>query len=74
MFLDMEIKYGSEDDDGKEGVRDLFKRALAEKASARQAKALFKKWLEFEKSKGDEKSVETVTRKAREYVEAKKGT
>ena len=73
MFLDMEIKYGSEEDDGKEGVRALFKRALAEKTSTRQAKALFKKWLGFEKSKGDEKSVETVTRKAKEYVEAKKG-
>ncbi|RPA89371.1 nucleic acid-binding protein [Choiromyces venosus 120613-1] len=73
LFLDMEIKYGSEEDDGKEGVRALFKRALAEKPSTRQAKALFKKWLEFEKSKGDEKSVETVTRKAKEYVEAKKG-
>ena len=73
MFLDMEIKYGSEEDDGKEGVRALFKRALAEKTSTRQAKALFKKWLGFEKSKGDEKSIETVTRKAKEYVEAKKG-
>ncbi|PWW72721.1 nucleic acid-binding protein [Tuber magnatum] len=73
MFLDMEIKYGSEEDDGKEGVRALFKRALAEKPSTRQAKALFKKWLEFEKSKGDEKSTEIVTRKAKEYVEAKKG-
>ncbi|CUS13120.1 unnamed protein product [Tuber aestivum] len=73
MFLDMEIKYGSEEDGGKEGVRALFKRALAEKPSTRQAKALFKKWLEFEKSKGDEKSTETVTRRAKEYVEAKKG-
>jgi rRNA biogenesis protein RRP5 len=27
--------------------------------------------LEFEKSKGDKKSTETVTRKAKEYVEAK---
>ncbi|KAG0135944.1 hypothetical protein HOY82DRAFT_479619 [Tuber indicum] len=72
MFLDIEIKYGSEEEDGKEGVRALFKRALAEKTSTRQAKALFKKWLEFEKSKGDKKSTETVTRKAKEYVEAKK--
>jgi len=72
MFLDMKIKYGCEDD-GKEGVRALFKRALAEKASTRQAKALFKKWLGFEKSEGDEKSVENVTRKAKEICEAKEG-
>ena len=73
MFLDMEIEYGSEGDDGKEGVRALFKRALADKISTSQAKALFKKWLGFEKSKGDKKSVSTVTRKAKEYFEAKKG-
>ena len=37
-----------------------------------QAKALFKKWLRFEESKWGEKSVETVTRKGKEYVEAKR--
>ncbi|PUU76101.1 hypothetical protein B9Z19DRAFT_991852 [Tuber borchii] len=73
MFLDKKIKYGNEEDDGKEGVRALFKRALAEKISTHQAKVLFKKWLGFEKSKGDEKSVEAVTRKAKKYFEAKKG-
>jgi len=39
----MGIKCGSEEDDSKEGVRALFKRALAGKTSTRQAKALFKK-------------------------------
>ena len=71
MFLDMEIKYGSEEDDGKEGVRVLFKRALAEKISTRQANALFKKWLGFEESKGDKKSAETMARKAIEYFDKK---
>jgi len=52
MFLDMGIKCGSEEDDGKESVRTLFERAFAEQTSTRQAKALFKKWLGFEKSKG----------------------
>jgi len=72
MFLDMKIKYGCEDD-GKEGVRALFKRALAEKASTRQAKALFKKSLGFEKSEGDDKSVENVTKMAKEIGGANKG-
>ena len=44
MFLDMEIKYRVEEDDGKEDARALSKRALAEKASTCQAKALFKKY------------------------------
>jgi len=73
MFLDMEIKCGSEENDGKEGVRVLFKRALSEKASTRQAKALFKKWLGLEKSKGGEKRVETATIKAKECVRRRRG-
>lgn len=75
VFLDVEMKYGGESDENKENVRSLFKRALAEdKCSARQAKALFKKWMEYEKKVGNEKSVEAVTRKAKEYVESKKGS
>lgn len=75
VFLDMETKYGGEGDENKDNMRGLFKRALAEdKCSARQAKALFKKWMEYEKKVGDEKSVEAVTRRAREYVESKKGS
>jgi len=68
MLLDMDINSGSEEDDRKEGIGALFRGAPAEKASTRQAKALLKKWLVFEKSKGDEKSIETVTRQAKEYV------
>lgn len=75
VFLDMEMKYGNEGDENKESVRGLFKRALVEdKCSARQAKGLFKKWMDYEKRVGDEKSVEAVTRRAKEYVESKKGT
>lgn len=74
VFLDVEMKYGGESDDNKETVRELFRRALAEdKCSARQARGLFKKWMEYEKKVGDEKSVEVVTRKAKEYVDSKKG-
>jgi rRNA biogenesis protein RRP5 len=74
VFLDVEMKYGGESDDNKETVRALFRRALAEdKCSARQARGLFKKWMEYEKKAGDEKSVEDVTRKAKEYVDSKKG-
>lgn len=75
VFLDMEMKYGREGDEGKESVRSLFKRALVEdKCSARQAKGLFKKWMEYEKKVGDEKDMEAVTRRAKEYVESKKGS
>lgn len=75
VFLDMEMKYGGEGDGDKDNVRALFKRALTEeKCSARQAKALFKKWMEYEKKVGDEKSTEAVTRKAKEFVESRKGS
>lgn len=75
VFLDMEMKYGGESNENRENIRGLFKRALAEdKCSARQAKALFKKWMEYERKVGDEKSVEVVTQRAKEYVESKKGS
>jgi len=57
MFLDMEIKCGSEEDDSKESVRALFKGALAGKTATIQGKALFKKWLGFDKSKEMRKSL-----------------
>jgi rRNA biogenesis protein RRP5 len=72
MFLDMEVKYGGEGEEEKEVVRGLFGRALGDKSSTRQAKGLFKKWLEFEKSNGDARNVELVTGKAKEFVDAKK--
>ena len=50
-FLHMGSKCWSEEGDGKEGVRALFKRALAKKTSTRQAKAVFKK-LGIQKSEG----------------------
>lgn len=75
VFLDMEMNYGGVSDESKENVRGLFKRALAEdKCSAHQAKGLFKKWMEYEKKAGDEKSAEAVTRRAKEYVESKRGS
>ncbi|KAL7272217.1 rRNA biogenesis protein rrp5 [Rhizina undulata] len=70
VFLDMEIKYSGEE---VEGVRGLFKRALAEKCSVRQAKGLFKKWREWEEKRGDAKGVEEVTRRAKEFVEKRTG-
>ena len=72
MFLDMEIKYGGDGDEENEVIRGLFARVLAEKPSTRQAKAIFKKWLEFEKKLGDGGNVEAVTRRAKEFVEAVK--
>jgi len=41
MFLVMGIKCGSEEGDGKEDAKALFKRPPAEKTSTHQAKALF---------------------------------
>lgn len=68
VFLDMELKYGNEGDG--EQVRELFRRATRkEQCKPKQAKWLFKKWIDFEKKSGDQKAVASVTEKARKWVE-----
>eukprot|EP00960_Hanusia_phi_P040868 754696-Hanusia_phi.AAC.3 len=65
VFVDLELKSGH-----VEGARQLLERAITLKLKGRQAKFLFKKLLELEKTHGDAQSVADVKRKAREWVEA----
>ena len=65
VYLDAEIKHGDED-----SARALFERATrGEHLTARQAKFLFKRWLEFER-KVDESGagVEHVKASAQEWA------
>ena len=65
VYIDAEIKHG----DGKESVRALFERATrSEHLSARQAKFLFKRYLEYERKEGDEAGVEHVKACAMEWT------
>lgn len=80
VLLDLEIKNGD-----AEQVRRLFERVLGirdtkkntglviedgKKVKPKQARFFFKKWLEFEEKKGDEKTVEETKAKAAEYVKS----
>ena len=63
VLLDLEIKLGDQAQ-----IRRLFARVTSGKLKVKQAKYFFKKWLEFEKKSGDDKSCERVRAKAAEYV------
>ncbi|OVA06347.1 Ribosomal protein S1 [Macleaya cordata] len=65
VYLDQEIRLGDVD-----LIRALFERATSLSLPPKKMKFLFKKYLEFEKSNGDEERVEFVKRKAMEYVES----
>ncbi|KAL4768255.1 hypothetical protein BDW60DRAFT_132153 [Aspergillus nidulans var. acristatus] len=80
VLLDLEIKNGD-----VEQVRRLFERVLGikdlkkggslaieegKKLKPKQARFFFKKWLDFEEKKGDEKTVEETKAKAAEYVKS----
>ncbi|KAI5788698.1 hypothetical protein FPQ18DRAFT_245482, partial [Pyronema domesticum] len=72
VFIDMEMKHGGEEKVQADGVRALFKRAVAdEKCTAKAAAALFKKWKEFEEKLGNEKGVNEVLVRAKAYVASK---
>ena len=51
--------------------RQLLNRVIHMKLSAKKLKFFFKKFLDFEKSHGDDKHIEYVKKKAFEYVESK---
>ena len=51
--------------------RQLYERVIQLKVSVKKMKFFFKKYLEFEQRHGTESSVESVKRKAVEYVESK---
>lgn len=50
-------------------VRDLYERILSLKQSSKKIKSILKKWLEFEKRHGNEKSQQGVLERARRFVE-----
>lgn len=49
-------------------VRSLFKRMVEVKVSVNKIKGIFKKWLGFEDTHGDEESVKNVEEKVQEYI------
>ncbi|XP_026418043.1 rRNA biogenesis protein RRP5-like isoform X1 [Papaver somniferum] len=63
VYLDQEIRIGDVD-----LIRALFERATSLSLPAKKMKFLFKKYLEYEKSCGDEERVEYVKEKAMEFV------
>lgn len=64
VYLDQEIKIGE-----KKKVENIFERVITKKLTRKQAKFFFNKWLQFEESQNDDKSVEYVKAKAVEYAE-----
>ncbi|KAF8403960.1 hypothetical protein HHK36_012067 [Tetracentron sinense] len=65
IYLDQEIRLGD-----AELIRALFERAISLSLHPKKMKFLFKKYLEYEKSFGSEEQIESVKRKAMEYVES----
>ncbi|KAG6542156.1 hypothetical protein Mapa_016388 [Marchantia paleacea] len=68
VYLDQEIRVGDVDI-----IRALFERAVLLELQPKKMKSLFKRYLDFEKTHGDETRVEYVKTKAMEYVENKLG-
>lgn len=64
VYLDQEIRLGEVD-----MIRALFERAISLSLPTKKMKFLFKRYLDYEKSLGDEERIESVKRKAMEYVE-----
>jgi rRNA biogenesis protein RRP5 len=65
IYVDKEVKSGYEAQ-----ARQLFERMICGKASARNMKAIFKKYLQFEQTHGTPDQQEAVKSKAREYVKS----
>ncbi|KAK4046291.1 rRNA biogenesis protein rrp5 [Microbotryomycetes sp. JL201] len=65
VYVDQEIKQGN-----VVGVRALFERLLQQRLSSKKGKAVFKKWLSFEKEHGDEAGAAAVKDKALAFVAA----
>ncbi|KAK7354984.1 hypothetical protein VNO80_14229 [Phaseolus coccineus] len=65
VYLDQEIQHKDEDI-----IRALFERAVSLSLPPKKMKFLFKKYLDYEKSQGDDERIESVKRKAMEYVES----
>jgi rRNA biogenesis protein RRP5 len=65
VYLDQEIRLGD-----TEIIRALFERVTCLSLPPKKMKFLFKKYLEYEKSQGDEERIEHVKQKALEYVQS----
>lgn len=63
VYVDQETKVNHFD-----FVRSLFKRMVEVKVSVNKIKGIFKKWLAFEDTHGDENSVKEVEEKVQEYI------
>jgi rRNA biogenesis protein RRP5 len=64
QFLDLEIQQGDD-----EAIRSVFERALRNKnMKPRNAKGWFKRWLEWEETRGDKNGVEKVKARAEAWV------
>ncbi|XP_057768681.1 rRNA biogenesis protein RRP5 isoform X2 [Salvia miltiorrhiza] len=63
VYLDQEIRVGDAD-----LIRALFERAISLSLPPKKMKFLFNKYLQYEKSSGDEQRIESVKAKAMEYV------
>ena len=64
VYLDREIAAGDEN-----RVRALFERVTHLELPPKKAKFLFRRYLEWERGRGDEAGAERVKRRAMEYVE-----
>ncbi|KAL6563943.1 hypothetical protein OROHE_005183 [Orobanche hederae] len=64
IYLDQEIRLGDAD-----LIRALFERAISLSLPPKKMKFLFNKYLEHEKSIGDEERIEAVKKAAMDYVE-----
>ncbi|KAL0900332.1 hypothetical protein Bca101_084293 [Brassica carinata] len=65
VYLDQEIRLGEVD-----VIRSLFERAISLSLPPKKMKFLFKKFLEYEKSGGEEERVEYVKQRAMEYADS----
>lgn len=63
VYLDQEIRLGDVD-----VIRGLFERAVSLSLPMKKMKFLFKKYLQFEKSHGDEERIESIKQKAMDYA------
>ncbi|KAM3913083.1 protein RRP5 homolog [Leptodactylus fuscus] len=66
VYIDMMVKHGSQKE-----VRDIFERVIHLSLAPKRIKFFFKRYLEYEKKHGTEKTVQAVKEKALKYVESK---
>lgn len=67
VYVDMELKHTA----NVENVRNIFERAASLNLSSKKMRGIFKKFLQFEKQKGDEASVDHVKQLATQYLKSK---